>query len=380
MKSALLVLENGLSFEGYAFGDLSAEACGEVVFNTAMTGYQEVLTDPSYKGQIITFSYPHIGNYGINTYDGESSHAQAEGIIVREFSRIKSNWRSGLTLEDYMQEHRLIGIEGLDTRALIKVLRTEGAMRGIISAKELNKEVLRQRVKTLPEMEGLDLVREVSTKNSYIWKQQPEPFLLGTSEQHIPSKFRVAALDFGIKYNILRRLALYGCEVTVFPATTNADEILKSNPDGVFLSNGPGDPAALDYAISTIRALLPEKPIFGICLGHQLLALACGAKTYKMKFGHRGVNHPIKNLLTGKIEITSQNHGFAVDIASLPAQIELTHINLNDNTCAGFRHKEYPVFCVQYHPEASPGTHDSDYLFSQFISAMSARKPSPVRA
>lgn len=378
MKSALLVLENGRSFEGYAFGDLSAEASGEVVFNTALTGYQEVLTDPSYKGQIITFSYPHIGNYGINKYDGESTNVQAEGLIVREFSRIQSNWRSDLTLEEYMQQQHIIGVEGLDTRALIKVLRTDGAMRGIISAKDPNKENLLRRVKALPEMEGLDLAREVSTKSNFIWNQQPEPYLLQSEKRQSTTKFRVAALDFGIKHNILRRLALYGCEITVFPATTSAEEILQSNPDGVFLSNGPGDPAVLDYAITTIRTLLSEKPIFGICLGHQLLALACGATTYKMKFGHRGVNHPIKNLLTGKIEITSQNHGFAVDINSLPAELELTHINLNDNTCAGFQHKHYPIFCVQYHPEASPGTHDSDYLFAQFISAMSIRHTSSV--
>jgi carbamoyl-phosphate synthase small subunit len=377
---AVIALENGLILEGFAFGDLDVEASGEVVFNTAITGYQEVLTDPSYKGQILTFTYPHIGNYGINSYDGESQHMQAEGLIVREYSRGFSNWRAVLSLSEWMQECHVLGIEGIDTRALVRVLRSEGAMRGIITtavpSTSEDAEALVSRVCALPSMEGLDLTGSVTTDKVYLWKSsaiENEPLLLSAGDFHSGTLLRVAALDFGIKRNILRRLAVYGCEVMVFPATTSADELRAYNPDGIFLSNGPGDPAAVGYAIEAIRSVVHDGiPTFGICLGHQLLALAFGATTYKMKFGHRGINHPVKNLLTGDIEITSQNHGFAVETASMPAELELTHVNLNDNTCAGFRHRTLPVFCVQYHPEASPGTHDSDYLFRQFVAAMQA--------
>lgn len=372
---AILALENGMVFSGTAFGDANAEAKGEVVFNTAITGYQEVLTDPSYKGQIVTFAYPHIGNYGINTFDGESSHLQAEGLIVREYSRHYSNWRATCSLEEWMQEYKCIGIEGIDTRALVRVLRNEGAMRGIISAVDTNTQSLLARVQKIPSMEGLDLTGGVTTKEPFVWRPEHlvgDQLLLSANGSASPTMLRVAALDFGIKKNILRRLASYNCEITVFPATTPAEEIRRHEPDGIFLSNGPGDPAAVEYALETLRQLVHEKPIFGICLGHQLLALAFGAETYKMKFGHRGINHPVKNLITGHIEITSQNHGFAVNPATLPPELELTHVNLNDNTVAGFRHKTLPVFCVQYHPEASPGTHDSDYLFRQFIDNMRA--------
>jgi carbamoyl-phosphate synthase small subunit len=398
---ACLALENGTVLEGYAFGDLNAEAMGEVVFNTALTGYQEVLTDPSYKGQILTFTYPHIGNYGINTHDVESAAMQAEGLIVREYSRHYSNWRATTSLAEWMQHYGAIGIEGLDTRALVRVLRSEGAMRGIISATDTSHTRLVERARGIPSMEGLDLTGGVTTAKYFLWKPDaikdepliPLPQALSENNSQYASQgtdanartanaaplLRVATLDFGIKTNILRRLASYGCEVGVFPASTTAEELRAFQPDGVFLSNGPGDPAAVQHAIETIRHVLRTDaanglPVFGICLGHQLLGLAFGATTYKMKFGHRGVNHPVKNLRTGIIEITSQNHGFAVDTASMPPELELTHVNLNDNTCAGFRHRTMPVFCVQYHPEASPGTHDSDYLFAQFVSDMRAYK------
>lgn len=372
-KAAYLALENGMVFQGWAFGDTSAEATGEVVFNTAMTGYQEILTDPSYKGQIITFTYPHIGNYGVNSYDVESDQIQAEGLIVREYSRVYSNWRAERSLGDYLQEFGLIGIEGIDTRMLVRILRSEGAMRGIVSAQESNSDTLVARARALPSMSGLDLTGLVTSRESFMWlADKSEPFILpaivtGTKP------LRVAALDFGVKRNILRRLAEHGCEVKVFPATATAREILDYNPDGIFLSNGPGDPSAVEQGIQTIRELVQERPVFGICLGHQLLSLAFGATTYKLKFGHRGANHPVKNLLTNTVEITSQNHGFGVELSSMPDELELTHVNLNDNTVAGFRHKTLPVFCVQYHPEAAPGTHDSDYLFDDFVRSMQER-------
>ncbi|MCS6807640.1 MAG: glutamine-hydrolyzing carbamoyl-phosphate synthase small subunit [Bacteroidota bacterium] len=367
-QPALLALENGMIFRGFAFGDVEAEAEGEVIFNTAMMGYQEALTDPSYYGQILTFTYPHIGNYGVNPYDGESGSMQAEGLIVREYSKAYSSWRATRSLAEFLQEHCKIGIEGIDTRALVRVLRSEGVMRGIISAKEKRPDALIERSRNLPSMNGLDLTEYVSCKEPFLFEEQEEPYILSTHEYRLPRKLRVAAIDYGIKKNILRRLASYGCEIMVFPSTVHADDIRAYDPDGIFLSNGPGDPAVVN--IDAVREVLTEKPIFGICLGHQILGLALGAATYKMKFGHRGVNHPVKNLLTGTIEITSQNHGFAIDAASMPPEIELTHINLNDNTVSGFRHRTLPIFCVQYHPEAAPGTHDSDYLFRQFVEAM----------
>jgi carbamoyl-phosphate synthase small subunit len=377
---ALLALENGTTFRGYAFGDLIAESEGEVIFNTAMAGYQEALTDPSYYGQILTFTYPHIGNYGVNAHDGEATTFQAAGLIAREYSPTYSNWRASMSLAEFMQRDNKIGIEGLDTRALVRLLRSEGVMRGIISAKEPNADVLIDRARAIPSMDGLDLTGRVTTPVAYLWQETTEPYILSANGYRSPKKLRVAALDFGIKRNILRRLASYGCEVMVFPSNTSAQEIREYKPDGVFLSNGPGDPAAVTYAIETIHELVQEFPVFGICLGHQLLGLAFGAATAKMKFGHRGVNHPVKNLITGGIEITSQNHGFAVERDSMPPELELTHINLNDNTVSGFRHRTLPVFCVQYHPEASPGTHDSDYLFGQFVASMMERKNVAVAA
>lgn len=374
LAPALLALENGMTFRGFAFGDTDAESEGEVIFNTAMAGYQEALTDPSYYKQILTFTYPHIGNYGINPHDGEATTFQAAGLIVREYSPTHSNWRASMSLSDFMRQDKKIGIEGIDTRALVRLLRSEGVMRGIISAKEANPDTLIDRARALPSMDGLDLTGFVTTSIPYIWQETTEPFILSVNGYRSPKKLRVAAFDFGIKRNILRRLASYGCEVMVFPSNTSADEIRAYKPDGVFLSNGPGDPAAVTYAIETIRELVQEYPVFGICLGHQLLGLAFGAATSKMKFGHRGVNHPVKNLISGEIEITSQNHGFAVERDSMPPELELTHVNLNDNTVSGFRHRTLPVFCVQYHPEASPGTHDSDYLFRQFVESMNARK------
>ena len=315
----------------------------------------------------MTFTYPHIGNYGVNIFDVESDAVQCEGIIVKEYAKHYSNFRAHTGLGEWMKEHGTIGIEGLDTRKLVRVLRSAGVMRGIISAQSTEKELL-ERVQNVPQMEGLDLTGLVSTKQVYQWHNTDEPFVQPAISSG--KRFRVAALDFGIKRNILRRLAAYNCEVTVYPGTTSADDILATNPDGIFLSNGPGDPAATTYAFDTIRTLAAKKPLFGICLGHQLIGLAFGASTYKLKFGHRGANHPVKNMLTGAIEISSQNHGFAVDAHTLPDTLEATHINLNDNTLSGLRHKHLPVFSVQYHPEAAPGPHDSDYLFRDFIELM----------
>jgi len=367
-QTALLALENGMTFRGMAFGDIYAESTGEVVFNTALTGYQEIMTDPSYKGQIMTFTYPHIGNYGINNSDMESDKIQCEGAIVREYSKHYSNFRAHTSLGEWMKEYGKIGIEGIDTRKLVRVLRSVGVLRGIISAQGTEQELI-ERAKAVPPMEGLDLTGLVSTEAPYEWNADAnEPFV--PKGDMSGRRFRVAALDYGIKRNILRRLAAYNCDVTVFPGRTSAQEILASNPDGIFLSNGPGDPAATTYAFETIRTLAEKKPIFGICLGHQLIGLTFGANTYKLKFGHRGANHPVKNLDTNAIEISSQNHGFAVDAESLPSVLEPTHINLNDNTLSGLRHKELPIFSVQYHPEASPGPHDSDYLFRDFVHLM----------
>ena len=368
---ARLVLENGTVYHGAAFGDITAEARGEIVFNTAMSGYQEIMTDPSYCGQIVTFTYPHIGNYGVNDADVESGAIQAEGIVVHEYSKHYSNWRATGSLGEYLQEARKIGIEGIDTRALVRVLRSEGAMRCMITAGTESDEVCISRVREIPSMNGLDLCPRVTTRTPYRYAHvAAEGDLLQEPEQ-VARRWNVAALDFGIKNNILRRLHHYGCDVTVYPATTSAEDLLAGNPDGVFLSNGPGDPAAVEYGIATARKIIASgKPVFGICLGHQILGLAYGASTYKLRFGHRGANHPVKNLETGKIEISSQNHGFAVAIDSMPEFLKPTHINLNDNTLSGFRHVSDPVFCVQYHPEAAPGPHDSDYLFRDFVDLM----------
>jgi len=370
MKTTLLILEDGTIFEGNGFG-AEGEAYGEVVFNTAITGYQEVLTDPSYNGQIVTMTYPEIGNYGVNHEDVESSRSFVRGFVVKEYWPSPRNWRSNGNLGAYLSRYGVVGIEGIDTRELTKRIRTHGAQRGVISTVDLDPESLLNKVRSSPSIVGLDLATEVSCSEPYRWRLG-----IGTSrsshdqEVKAENRFKVVAYDFGIKQNILRRLVDIGCEVWVVPSRTPPYEVLSMHPDGIVLSNGPGDPAAVSYAIESVRTLIGKKPIFGICLGHQIIGWALGGKTYKLKFGHRGANQPVKNLLTGSVEITSQNHGFAVDPDSLGDNVEITHINLNDNTVEGLRHKEYPLFSVQYHPEASPGPHDSAYLFDQFIKLM----------
>ncbi|MBT3229372.1 MAG: glutamine-hydrolyzing carbamoyl-phosphate synthase small subunit [Candidatus Marinimicrobia bacterium] len=357
-KPAILLLENGHHFKGFSLGAIGTSG-GEVCFNTSMTGYQEILTDPSYCGQIITMTAPQIGNYGVNPEDIESDKIQASGFIVREASPIHSNYRANQSLDDYLNQAGIVGIQGIDTRSLTRILRDEGAMNGIISSDDLELSSLMQKLELVPEMTGQDLVKEVTCQETWTW--------VGHNSEH---SYRVVALDLGIKHNIIRQLAENDCEVIIVPATTSAEEILTMEPDGVFLSNGPGDPEPVDYAIETVKSLLDKKPIFGICLGHQILSLALGASTYKLKFGHRGGNHPVRNQLSGKVEITSQNHGFAVEPASLPNHLKVTHINLNDETLEGVRCKNRPAFSVQYHPEASPGPHDSRYLFKEFIDMM----------
>ncbi len=370
--TAVLALENGTTIEGEAIGAIGAECTGELVFNTAMTGYQEVLTDPSYKGQVVTFTYPHIGNYGVNEDDVESVGIQAAGLVVHELSPVVSNFRANRSLQSYLESNSIAGIEGVDTRMIVRILRTEGAMRCVIAHGEnLDHNELVERARNIPSMNGLDLTPLVTTKAPYHWENEQETEWDYRPEQRgAGARKRVVAVDFGIKRNILRRLSHHGCDVTVVPATATAAEILAYNPDGIFLSNGPGDPSAVTIAIQTVKDLLGKKPIFGICLGHQILSLAVGATTYKLKFGHRGANHPVQNINTGSIEITSQNHGFAVDPATLPANAVMTHVNLNDNTCAGIALTNMPAFAVQYHPEASPGPHDSDYLFDDFVKMM----------
>jgi carbamoyl-phosphate synthase small subunit len=366
---AKLALEDGTVYTGRAFG-APGETAGEVVFNTSMTGYQEVLTDPSYKGQIVTMSYPLIGNYGVNSEDRESRHPQVQGFIVRELSRIPSNFRSHGSLDAYLKEHRLLGLEGIDTRALVRRLRVRGAMKGVLSATDLDNASLVHKARTSPGMIGRDLVREVVPEKAFTWSEGFTNRFVTYLPAH-PPRHHVVALDYGMKWNIPRCLVQVGCRVTVLPGTATADEVLAHKPDGIFLSNGPGDPAAVSYAIDTIRALPDKLPIFGICLGHQLLGLAFGGRTFKLKFGHRGANQPVLNRRTNKVEITTQNHGFAVDLEALPAELEATHINLNDQTLEGMRHRRRPIFSVQYHPEASAGPHDSGYLFEDFQKLLS---------
>ena len=357
-KKAILLLEDGRSFIGSSFG-YEGETTGEVCFNTGMSGYQEILTDPSYCKQIVTMTSPHIGNYGINKDDIESDRIQVSGFIIKEESEVPSNWRSDLSIGSYLKENKIVGIRDIDTRAVTRHIRDEGAMNGIISCTDLNIDSLKDKLSQVPSMVGLDLAKQVSTKSSFDWKDNANS-----------KKYKVAAIDYGIKHNILKLLEQAECSITVFPAKTSAVEILKFNPDGVFLSNGPGDPSAVKYGIEMTQGILGKKPIFGICLGHQILSLALGAKTFKLKFGHRGINHPVRNMETGQIEITSQNHGFAVDLNSLPSNVISTHINLNDETSAGIRCTDMDAFSVQYHPESSPGPHDSRYLFDQFINMM----------
>jgi carbamoyl-phosphate synthase small subunit len=365
---AILALENGTWYRGVAAG-AEGEARGEVVFNTSMTGYQEVLTDPSYAGQIVTMTCPEIGNYGVSAEDVESRSPRIAGFIVREESPVASNWRADGTLRDYLVANGIVAIAGIDTRALTRLLRSAGVMRGMIATgNALDPEALVAGAMSIPRMEGSDLVQGVTSKAVFDWPEEdPDEFGIAP-ERRANRRLKIAAYDFGMKWNIMRRLSAYGCDVRVYPAATPAADLLATNPDGVFLSNGPGDPAPLTYAIDNAKALVDARvPVFGICLGHQILGLAMGGATYKLKFGHRGANHPVKKLDTQKIEITSQNHGFAVDPASLPADVRVTHVNLYDGTVEGLRHTERPVFSVQYHPEASPGPHDADYLFDDFI-------------
>jgi carbamoyl-phosphate synthase small subunit len=367
---AILLLEDGTVFRGYAFAG-SGRALGEVVFNTSMTGYQEVLTDPSYKGQMVTMTYPLTGTYGINDEDMESAAIQVEAFIVKEYQDSPSNWQSNRSLAYFLNEYNKIGIEGIDTRALTRHIRVGGAMRGIIATDTDDVKELMDEVQAYPGLNGIDMVKHVTCAKPYLWRKGVKPGSLEPRWVENQPGFRVAAIDCGVKYNILRKLEAAGCQVMVFPAHAGAREIVACKPDGIFLSNGPGDPAAVDYVIDTVRDLLGEKPIFGICLGHQMMGLALGGRTFKLKFGHRGGNQPVKDITTGKVEITSQNHGYCVDIDSLKgASVKLTHVNLNDNTLEGMEHLEIPAFSVQYHPEASPGPHDSSYLFDRFIRLM----------
>ena len=372
MKKAILALADGMVFEGHSFG-AEGETSGEVVFNTSRAGYQEILTDPSYKGQIVTMTYPQIGNYGVNSEDVESAKPYVEGFVVKEYLDIPSNWRMKKTLHQYLHEQGIVGIQGIDTRALTRHLRDFGAQPGVISTKDADPVSLVAKAKKLPVMTGLDLAKAVTCKEPYQWNEGDWDLEKGYTRKPA-STYKVVAYDYGIKRNILRLLTSAGCDVTVVPAATPAEDVLAMSPDGVFLSNGPGDPEPVTYAIENIRKLLGKKPVFGICLGQQLLGLALGGKTYKLKFGHHGANQPIMDLTTRKVEIAAENHGFAVDMETVKDQVVMTHLNLNDNTCEGFRHRTLPAFSVQYHPEASPGPHDSRYLFARFIDMMEKHK------
>jgi carbamoyl-phosphate synthase small subunit len=372
MTKAILALSDGMVFEGTSFG-AEGETTGEIVFNTSMTGYQEILTDPSYKGQIVTMTYTQMGNYGVNPEDIESVKPYVEGFIVKEDCAAPSNWRSRNSLHDYLRESKIVGIQGIDTRALTRHLRDFGAQPGIISTKESDPAKLVSRAAALPKMSGLDLAKEVTCSKPYAWDEADWDIKSGYGKKSSP-RYKVVAYDYGIKRNILRLLTTAGCDVTVVPATMPAEDVLAMNPDGVFLSNGPGDPEPVTYAIENIRKILGKKPVFGICLGQQLLGLALGGRTYKLKFGHHGGNQPIMDLTTRKVEIAAENHGFAVDMETVKDQVIMTHMNLNDKTCEGIQHKTLPAFSVQYHPEASPGPHDSRYLFQRFTDMMEKHK------
>ena len=376
--NAILALEDGTWFQGVSAG-APGHTEGEVVFNTSMSGYQEILTDPSYAGQIVTMTAPQIGNYGVAPTDVESGKPQVAGFVMRDPSPVSSNWRAEGTLRDYLTRHNIVAIGDIDTRALVRKLRSSGVMRGMIATGTTDPDELVKKTREVAHMEGSDLVKDVTCKAAYDFETSLADTVTEASFgvpalRRAKRPLRVAAYDYGIKTNILRRLAAHGCQVRVFPASTPASEVLAWKPDGIFLSNGPGDPAAVTYAIDNIKQIAKtDVPTFGICLGHQLMGLALGAKTYKLKFGHRGGNHPVKQLDSGAIEITSQNHGFAVDPATLPSDVRVTHVNLYDQTIEGLRHETKPVFCVQYHPEAAPGPHDADYLFRQFLDEMERR-------
>jgi len=388
-KKAILALADGRHYEGYAFG-AEGEAMGEVVFNTSMTGYQEILTDPSYEGQLVAMTYPQIGNVGVNGEDVESRKAFVKGFIVKEYTPVPSSWRATQSLHDYMRANGIVGIEGIDTRALVRHLRDHGAQEGIISTATVNIDELVAKANGSPGLVGRDLVKNVTCETAYDWNEglwdlvggykRREPKVAPAKRRQrkradfVSPAYSVVAYDFGIKFNILRNLAEAGCRVKVVPAGTPAADVLALNPDGIFLSNGPGDPDAVPYAKETVRQLIGKKPIFGICLGHQILALALGGRTYKLKFGHHGGNQPVMDQTTGKVEITAQNHGFAVDADSLTRAAQVTHLNLNDHTVEGLAHRELPIFSVQYHPESSPGPHDANYLFRRFVELMDKQR------